>query len=106
MEQYFLKNINHKERLKIMYKNFDEMLEKALQLSQKRTISIAAAADKKIIQVTKEILKMNLCHVILVDEKERIEKLAKEENVDLSKVTMIDADNITDAALKAVEQVS
>ncbi len=89
-----------------MYKNFDEMLEKALQLPQKRTISIAAAADKKIIQVTKEILKMNLCHVILVDEKERIEKLTKEENVDLSKVTVIDADDITDAALKAVEQVS
>lgn len=89
-----------------MYKNFDEIMEKALGLKEKRTISIAAAADEKIIQVTKKIKEMNLCNVILVDDQRKIESMAEKEGLDLSGVTVLDAPDLTTAALTAVKQVS
>lgn len=89
-----------------MYKNFDEIMEKALGLKEKRTISIAAAADEKIIQVTKKIKEMNLCNVILVDDQRKIESMAEKEGLDLSGVTVLDAPDLTTAALTAVTQVS
>lgn len=89
-----------------MYKNFDEIMEKALALKEKKTISIAAAADEKIIQVTKRIKEMNLCKVILVDDQKKIENLASKEGLDLDGITVIDSPDLTSAALTAVEQVS
>lgn len=88
-----------------MYKNFDTIMEKALGLKEKRTICVAAAGDEKIVQVTKKIKEMDLCHVILVDDQKMIEKIAVKEGLDLNGVTVLDAPDLQSAALLAVQQV-
>jgi phosphate butyryltransferase len=88
-----------------MYANFDDILNKALNL-QKYTISICAADDEKMIQVVKEIQRLNLCNCILVGDREKIIDFCKQEEVDSSIIEIIDEKDRVKSCLTAVELVS
>jgi len=88
-----------------MIRNFEDVLNLAKSRGPK-TISVAVAQDKEVLIAVNEAYKMGICNAILVGDKEQIEKIADEINLDLSKYEVIDIKDITEASRKAVELVS
>jgi len=87
-----------------VYKSFDELIQKANQLSPKRTIVISAADDGDMIHLVEEILKISLCKVILVGNKDKIEELAAGKFT-LADVRIVDVKDRIDSCLTAVKLV-
>ena len=56
-----------------MYQNFDEIIEKAKAMPQKRTIVISAAGDETMMHVAQEAIRQDLCRVIMVGDAEILE---------------------------------
>lgn len=82
------------------------MISAACKRKPKRTIAIANAADDKMIHVVKEVLHMDLCHVICVGDQEKICRLAEENQLSAADFTIVDEKEDTAAALKSVTLVS
>ena len=72
-----------------MYQNFDAMIAAAKQLPVKRTVCIAGAADPKILHMAAELVKEDLCRVVLVGDQTEIEAQAHDQGLELSAVTLI-----------------
>lgn len=89
-----------------MYQNFDMILTAAQALPEKKTICIAAAASAKMIHLTKKLLQMDLCRVILVGNQPDIEKEAAAQDLDLSCVAVVHEADSARIGRTAVEQVS
>lgn len=88
-----------------MVKTLDEVLELAKQ-KHKRTLSVAVAQDKEVLIAVCDAVNMNLVDAILVGDEEKIKKIAKENNLDISKAKIVNEPNMQKAAAKAVEFVS
>lgn len=88
-----------------MYQNFDMILTAAQALPEKKTICIAAASVK-MIHLTKKLLQMNLCRVMLVGNQTDIEKEAATQDLDLANVTVVHEADSTRIGRTAVAQVS
>lgn len=88
-----------------MYKNFEELLTAACS-APKQTIAIAAAAEDHVIQLVTEIKRIGLCHVILVDDEQKLRTIAQTQGEDLSDVEIIHEPDPDKMALTAVKEVS
>ena len=88
-----------------MYQNFDAILAAARELPVKRTACIAGAADGKILHVAAELVKEDLCRVLLVGDREEIERLAPEQGLDISAVTVLHEPDAAQVGRAAVAQV-
>ncbi len=84
-----------------MVKNLDGLLE-AVKSSQVKTIAVAAAEDIDVIKVVKEVTREEMAKFILVGQKEEIEKLLKENDVDKKDVEVLHANNDREAARATV----
>lgn len=88
-----------------MVKSLEQLLEKAMN-EEKKTISVAVAQDKVVLEAVLEAVHMNIVDAILVGDEEKIRNIAKENSLDLSKVKIVNVLDIDKAAAKAVELVS
>ena len=89
-----------------MYRNFDMILAAAQALPEKKTICIADAASVKMIHLTKKLLQMNLCQIILVGNQPDIEREAAAQDLNLSSVAVVHEADPVRIGRTAVEQVS
>jgi len=88
-----------------MIKSFDEILQKA-KSQEKRTVSVAVAQDKHVLEAIKDAKEQGLVNAILVGNLEKIKEIAKEIGMDLADYEVVNENDDRKAALKAVEIVS
>lgn len=88
-----------------MIKKLDQIIEKA-KLGERKTLVIAVAQDKVVLEAAVQAVRENIVNVILVGDKERIQAIAVEDNLDLTGFEIIDEKDIKKAAAKSVELVS
>ncbi len=87
-------------------KSFEEILSKAQQQEGKKIISVAVAQDREVLLSVEEARKKGVVDGILVGDAAKIEKIAKELNIDLANYKIIDKKNDVEAARQAVIEVS
>lgn len=88
-----------------MIKNFQEVMQIAKERGPK-TISVACAQDADVLSAVNQAKQAGIADVILVGDKEKIEKIASEKDIDLAQFEIIDIKDLTEASRKAVELVS
>ncbi|NEZ46670.1 phosphate butyryltransferase [Clostridium niameyense] len=88
-----------------MIKSFQEIMEMAKN-QERRTISVAVAQDKPVLEAIKDAKEQGLVNAILVGDKDQIEEIAKEIGMNLNDYEIVDEKDKRKAALKAVEIVS
>lgn len=88
-----------------MIKRLVELFDLA-KVKEKRTISVAAAQDKDVLEAVTEAVKMGIIHAILVGDEEKIISIAEKENYTLEGLKIIDEKDVKKAAVKAVQLVS
>lgn len=88
-----------------MIKNFDELIEIVKQ-QPKMKLAVAAAEDDEVLVAVDEATKLGIVDAILVGDKEKINKIAHENGIDISKFEIIATDNLKDSARVAVSLVA
>ena len=88
-----------------MIRHFDDILKVAKERGPK-TIAVAVAQDLEVLTAVNEAKKMGIADAILVGDQEKIEEIAKANNIDIKEFTVIDLKDMTEASRKAVELVS
>ncbi len=88
-----------------MIKNFDQIMQIARERGPK-TVSVACAQDVEVLLAIDAAKKEGIVDAILVGDKGRIETIAKDNNIDVSKFEIVDIKDMTEASRKAVELVS
>ncbi|QZY55590.1 phosphate butyryltransferase [Crassaminicella profunda] len=88
-----------------MIKNMDEIIQFA-KMRGPKTIAVAVAEDLEVLMAVSKAKNMGIVEAILVGDEEKIEKIAKENDIDLSGLEMINKKEMSEACLKAVELVS
>lgn len=88
-----------------MIKNFEELQELA-QKRPKMRLSVAAAEDDEVLIAVDSARKLGIVDAVLVGDKEKIEKIAEDSEIDISKYEIIDSKNPVESARKAVSLVS
>lgn len=86
-------------------KRLEELLEYAKK-TEKKTIAVAASEDFVVLEAVLEAVKLGIVNAILVGNKNKIESIAKENNLSLEGAEIINADNVISAAETAVKCVS
>lgn len=86
-----------------MIQNLDDLIEK-VKNKEKKKIAVAAAEDLEVLEVVEEAERLKLAEFILIGDKEKIEKIAKENNKKLFCQIIHEPDH-KKAAEKAVELV-
>lgn len=88
-----------------MIRKLEELISLAKE-RQKKTIAIAAAQDKVVLEAVVQAVKDNIVDAILVGDKKKILSIGEELGVDLSNMRIEDECDINKAAAKAVDLVS
>ena len=88
-----------------MSKNFDDLFKKLKEVG-KKTVSVAVAQDKPVLEALKEASRMGMVNGILVGDEGEIKTIAKEIDFDLSDFRIVDEKVPAKAALEAVRLVS
>lgn len=88
-----------------MIRKLEELISLAKE-RQKKTIAIAAAQDKVVLEAVVQAVKDNIVDAILVGDKKKILSLGEELGLDLSNMRIEDECDINKAAAKAVDLVS
>ncbi|GAA0716326.1 phosphate butyryltransferase [Clostridium malenominatum] len=88
-----------------MLKSFNEVLEKVKSRKMKK-VAVAVAQDKPVLEAVRDAKENGLADAVLVGDKDEIESIAKEIDMDLTKFELIHEKDMKKAALKAVELVS
>ena len=88
-----------------MITNFEDLLKVAKERGPK-TISVACAQDSDVMLAVEAARAQGIAEAILVGDKEAIEKIAGENNIDAANYEVIDIKDPAEASLKAVELVS
>lgn len=88
-----------------MIKNFEDVLQKVKSLSTKK-IAVAVAQDKPVLEAIKDAQEQGIADAILVGDKAKIQEVASEIGMDLSKFQIVEESDNKKAAVKAVELVS
>lgn len=88
-----------------MIKSLQQVISLAKE-GERKTISVAAAQDKVVLEAITEAVELGIINSILVGDKSEILKIAEENNLKLENITILDEKNINKAAIKAVELVT
>lgn len=88
-----------------MITNFEDLLKVAKERGPK-TISVACAQDSDVMLAVEAARAQGIAEAILVGDKEAIDKIAGENNIDVANYELIDIKDPAEASLKAVELVS
>lgn len=87
-----------------MTKCYNDLLEKVSQCS-KKTVSVAVAQDAAVLEAVKAAKERGIADAILVGDEKKIREIAAGMNMDLSDFEIINEEDVTQAALKAVSLV-
>ncbi len=87
-----------------MLKKLSDLREIVKKLPKKKLV-LAVAQDENSLEAIITAINMKIIDALLVGDKIKIEQIAKENNFDLSKTTIIDEPNITQAVAKSVKLV-
>ncbi|CVI71617.1 MAG TPA: phosphate butyryltransferase [Candidatus Fimimorpha faecalis] len=87
-----------------MSKSFDELVSKATSCGTKK-LAVAVAQDDAVLEAVKIAKERGIADSILVGDKEKIEAVAAEMNMDLTGFEIIDEPDVAQAALTAVKLV-
>ena len=87
-----------------MSKSFDELVSKATSCGTKK-LAVAVAQDDAVLEAVKIAKERRIADSILVGDKEKIEAVAAEMNMDLTGFEIIDEPDVAQAALTAVKLV-
>ena len=88
-----------------MSKNFDDLFKKLKEVG-KKTVSVAVAQDKPVLEALKEASRMGMVNGILVGNEPEIRAISNEIDFDLSDFRIVNEPNVAKAALEAVRLVS
>ncbi|MGL5068215.1 MAG: phosphate butyryltransferase [Sarcina sp.] len=88
-----------------MSKNFEDLFKKLKEVGQK-TVSVAVAQDKPVLEALKEASRMGMVKGILVGNEPEIRAISNEIDFDLSDFRIVNEPNVARAALEAVRLVS
>ncbi|HHZ01742.1 MAG TPA: phosphate butyryltransferase [Tissierellia bacterium] len=86
-------------------KDFND-IRKAAKTGKTKKIAVAAAQDYDVLKAINEAVKERICVPILVGDKEKITKIAEEVNLDLTNIQLVEANDLQEAARRAVSLVS
>lgn len=84
--------------------NFNDIIDMAKK--ERKTLSVACADDSKVMKACYDAYKEGICDSVFVGDKERMESIAKENDIDLGVFDVIDEKDKTEAVETAVRQVS
>ena len=87
-----------------MSKTFDELVSKVSEFEMKK-VSIAVAQDSAVLEAVRAAKDRKIADAILVGDKDKIDAVAKEINVDISDFEIIDVKDDVEASLAAVKLV-
>jgi len=87
-----------------MLKNLNVFIEIA-KSKPKKTIAVAAAEDKPVLEAVSNASKEGICEAILVGHKDKIEEITNELNINLTKFKIIEEKDPKISSKIAVEQV-
>jgi phosphate butyryltransferase len=87
-----------------MITSFNQLVQK-VQGSEKRKIAVAYAQDKDVLLALKNAMDQNLADAVLVGDKEKIQYIADEIQMDLSSVVILDEKNEKKATHQAVQVI-
>ena len=85
-------------------RNFDQLLEKALQNAPKR-VAIIGAGQRQTLHAVRIARSLGLAECILFDEPERLDAIAQEQGIDLTDLKIVDEGDMVRAAHRAVEMI-
>ncbi|MGL5576018.1 MAG: phosphate butyryltransferase [Sarcina sp.] len=88
-----------------MSKNFDDLFKKLKEVG-KKTVSVAVAQDKPVLEALKEASRMGMVDGILVGDEPEIRAISNQIDFDLSDFRIVNEPNVGKAALEAVRLVS
>ncbi|MCR2043331.1 phosphate butyryltransferase [Anaerosalibacter massiliensis] len=88
-----------------MLKDFQDLLDLAKSKGPKK-VAVAVAADKDVLVAIKNAKDLEIADAILVGDKEKIEEIGDEIQLDLSKFEIVDEKDPVEASRKAVSLVS
>lgn len=88
-----------------MIKNFDELLNLAIEKGPKK-VAVACAQDDDALKAIKEAYEKKIIKGILVGDTNKIKEISNEIGLDLSDFELIHIEDMAEASLKAVELVS
>lgn len=87
-----------------MSKNFSDLLSR-VSACKKKTLSVAVAQDKAVLEAVKAAKERDIADAILVGDEAKIGEIAAELGMDLSEYTVINEADTVAASLKAVQLV-
>lgn len=87
-----------------MSKNFSDLLSR-VSACKKKTLSVAVAQDKAVLEAVKAAKERGIADAILVGDEAEIKKIAAELDMDMNDYTVIDEPDTVTASLKAVQLV-
>lgn len=88
-----------------MIKNLSDIINE-LKINEKVKLAVAAAQDEEVLCAIVEAMKMNIIEPILIGKVDKIKEIAKNLNLNLDNVNMIEASTYEDCAKIAVKLVS
>src|SRR6056297_1891883 len=88
-----------------MFKNFDQLLDKAKSLPTKRLV-VASAEEKKVLKAVQLAIKEGLVKPLLVGDGFQIKSICKKIGLSLEGVEVIDCPDQKESCIKAVKLVS
>ncbi|WP_035288425.1 phosphate butyryltransferase [Clostridium sp. KNHs214] len=88
-----------------MITRLEELIQRAKD-GKKRTLSVAVAQDKPVLEAVTEAVKLGIVDAILVGDEPKIKEICKDENYNLDNIEIVNEKDIIKAAARAVEFVS
>lgn len=88
-----------------MSKNFDDLLLRANEVSNKK-VAVAVAQDEPVLEAIKLAKEKGIADAILVGDMKKIKKIADKINMDLSDYEIVNEPNVKKASLEAIRLVS
>ena len=88
----------------MIIRNFDQLLEAALERAPKR-VAIVGAGQRQTLHAARLARGLGLAHCILIDSPARLHSVAAEEGIDLAGMELIDEADMVQAAYRSVEMI-
>lgn len=88
-----------------MIKDFDQMLQEAKKVDQKK-IAVACAQDEDVLIAVENARKSGIVNAVLIGNQEEIEAILNENNINSSVYEIVDKKDMSEASMEAVRMVS
>jgi phosphate butyryltransferase len=88
-----------------MIKNFEQLLQRA-KMQNTMKLAVAAAQDEEVLKAVDEAYKLGIAQPILVGDRAKIQEIARNLEIDITKFDIVDIHDLAEAARQAVSLVS